>query len=121
MAKLTKDLKQRIVIAVTSEKYGKELIDAIEGAEDILTGNTAPPNSLGDNENLYVNLITGDLHVKYNDAWELKARGGDMGVQAAFEYIEQPVGIKAPLSFLFQLMTPLEPLPQLLLVPASVL
>lgn len=31
MVKLSEKLKRRIVIAVTSEKYGKELIDAIEG------------------------------------------------------------------------------------------
>ena len=31
MAKLSKKLKRRIVVAVTSEQYGKELIDAIEG------------------------------------------------------------------------------------------
>lgn len=31
MVRLSDKLKRRIVIAVTSEKYGKELIDAIEG------------------------------------------------------------------------------------------
>lgn len=33
MATLTEKLKRRIVLAVTSEKYGKELIDAIEHAD----------------------------------------------------------------------------------------
>jgi hypothetical protein len=37
--KLSDKLKRRIVIAVTSEQYGKELIDAIE-SEDIQTGTT---------------------------------------------------------------------------------
>ena len=32
MTRLSDKLKRRIVIAVTSEKYGKELIDAIEGS-----------------------------------------------------------------------------------------
>jgi len=94
MAILSEKLKRRIVIAHTSEKYGKELIDAIESSSDILTGNTAPSDGLGVNGNLYVNLINGDLYLKYNDAWELKSSGGDIGVEAAFEDIEQPVGIK---------------------------
>lgn len=34
MTKLSDKLKRRIVIAVTSEKYGKELIDAIEGISE---------------------------------------------------------------------------------------
>lgn len=33
MVRLSDKLKRRIVVAVTSEKYGKELIDAIEGLE----------------------------------------------------------------------------------------
>lgn len=95
MAKLSDDLKKRIIISLTDEARGKELIDAIEGSDEILTGSTAPSNSLGDNGNLYVNLINGDLYLKYNNVWELKASGGDMGVEAAFEDIEQPVGIKS--------------------------
>jgi hypothetical protein len=94
MAILSDKLKRRIVIAVTSEQYGKELIDAIESSSDVLTGSTAPSNDIGVNGNLYVNLINGDLYLKYSNVWELKASGGDMGVEAAFEDIEQPVGIK---------------------------
>lgn len=95
MAILSTDLKRRIVIAVTSEKYGKELIDAIEGLDEILTGNTAPASSLGSNGNMYVNLLTGDLYLKYNDSWELKLSGGESGgSSAALEDMEQPVGIK---------------------------
>lgn len=77
MAILSKDLKLRIVIAVTSEKYGKELIDAIESSSEILTGKTAPSNSIGVNGNLYANLTNGDLYLKYNNAWELKVSGGE--------------------------------------------
>lgn len=89
MSKLSIELKRRIVIAVTSEEYGKELIDAIEASDEILTGNTAPANSLGSNGNLYVNINNGDLYVKYNNAWELKLSGSE-----ALEEAEQPVGIR---------------------------
>jgi hypothetical protein len=94
MAILSDKLKRRIVVAHTSEKYGKELIDAIENSTEILKGNVAPSNDLGVNGNLYVNLINGDLYLKFNDAWQLKMSGGESGVEAAFEDIEQPVGIK---------------------------
>lgn len=92
MAKLSKDAKERIIISLTSDPVGKEVIRAIEDG-DILTGNTAPANSLGENGNLYMNLINGDLYKKFNDAWELIIDGSG-GVEAAFEDIEQPVGIK---------------------------
>jgi hypothetical protein len=93
MAKLSKDAKQRIIISLTSQPVGQEVIDAIEGSDEILTGNTAPDNSLGENGNLYMNLVNGDLYKKFNNAWALQS-DGQSGVEAAFEDIEQPVGIK---------------------------
>jgi hypothetical protein len=59
MPKLSEKLKRRIVIAVTSEQYGKELIDAIEnieGSGEVLNGTGVPSNALGDNGDLYIDL-----------------------------------------------------------------
>lgn len=95
MAKLSKDAKERIIISLTSDPVGKEVIRAIEEGDDVLSGNGAPDNSLGENGNLYVNLVNGDLYVKHNNAWELQL-SGQAAVDAAFEDIEQPVGLKDP-------------------------
>jgi hypothetical protein len=95
MAKLSKEAKERIIISLTSEPVGKEVIRAIEEGDDVLSGNGAPDNSLGENGNLYVNLVNGDLYVKHNNAWELQL-SGQAAVDAAFEDIEQPVGLKDP-------------------------
>lgn len=95
MSKLSKDAKERIIISLTSDPVGKEVIKAIEDS-GILTGNTSPADSLGDNGNLYMNLINGDLFKKFNDHWVLQANGVGNGVEAAFEDIEQPVGLKTP-------------------------
>lgn len=95
MAKLSKDAKERIIISLTSEPVGKEVIKAIEDGDDVLSGNGAPSNSLGENGNLYINLLNGDLYKKYNNAWELQVNG-QTAVEAAFEDIEQPVGLKDP-------------------------
>lgn len=93
MALLSQKLKRRIVIAVTSEKYGKELIDAIEGASsEILTGNTAPDSSLGNDGNLYVNLSNGDLYIKIDGSWQLQ---GNVGGVSSLD-VEEPVGFKDP-------------------------
>jgi hypothetical protein len=95
MTKLSKDAKERIIISLTSEPVGKEVIKAIEGGDDVLSGNGAPSNSLGENGNLYINLLNGDLYKKYNNAWELQL-DGQTAVESAFEDIEQPVGLKDP-------------------------
>lgn len=95
MAKLSKDAKERIIISLTSEPVGKEVIKAIEDGGNVLSGNGAPSNSLGENGNLYINLLNGDLYKKYNNAWELQL-DGQTAVESAFEDIEQPVGIKDP-------------------------
>jgi hypothetical protein len=98
MPKLSEKLKRRIVIAVTSEQYGKELIDAIEnieGSGEVLNGTGAPSNTLGDNGDLYINLTNGDLYKKINDVWVLH-QDGATAAQAALEDIEQPVGLKDP-------------------------
>jgi hypothetical protein len=84
MAKLSKKLKRRIVVAVTSEEYGKELIDAIEqGGSEVLSGDGSPLNSLGENGNLYIDLISGDLYKKYDDSWYIQPVGeqGPQGIQ----------------------------------------
>jgi hypothetical protein len=95
MTKLSKDAKERIIISLTSDPVGKEVIKAIEGGDDVLSGNGAPSNSLGENGNLYINLLNGDLYKKYNNAWELQL-DGQTAVESAFEDIEQPVGFKDP-------------------------
>lgn len=102
MAKLSRNLKERIVIAVTSEKYGKELIDAIEGSDNVFSDLGAPAGSLGNNGDLYVNLTNGDFYVKHGGSWSLLTgiqgpqgpQGPPGDVNAAFEDIEQPVGFK---------------------------
>ena len=75
MSKLSKDTQQRIVISLTSESAGKELIDAIEGGK-VLSGSEAPSDSLGENGDLYVNITNGDLYKKYNSSWSLQESGG---------------------------------------------
>ena len=74
MSKLSDKLKRRIVVAHTSEKYGKELIDAIESGQT-LSGNGVPASSLGDNGNLYVNLINANVYSKANNIWVLISGG----------------------------------------------
>lgn len=71
MAKLKLDTKKRIVISLTDEIAGRDLIDAIEGGK-ILSGEGVPPNSLGDNGELYLNLTDGDLYKKFNNSWVLQ-------------------------------------------------
>ena len=67
---LSDKLKRRIVIAVTSEQYGKELIDAIEdGSNNLLSANGAPNNLIGNNGDIYIDLINGDLYSKANNNW----------------------------------------------------
>lgn len=88
MAKLKLDTKKRIVISLTDEVAGKDLIDAIEGNK-VLSGDGAPSNALGDNGDLYLNLITGELYKKYNDTWVLQQSG-----ELALQDIEEPVGFK---------------------------
>jgi len=95
MTKLSKDTKERIIISLTSEPVGKEVIKAIEDGDDVLSGNGAPSNSLGENGNLYINLLNGDLYKKYNNIWKLQL-DGQTAVESAFEDIEQPVGFKDP-------------------------
>ena len=95
MTKLSKDAKERIIISLTSEPVGKEVIKAIEDGDDVLSGNGAPSNSLGENGNLYINLLNGDLYKKYNNIWKLQL-DGQTAVESAFEDIEQPVGFKDP-------------------------
>lgn len=68
MAKLKKDTKKRIVISLTDEVAGKDLIDAIEGSR-VLSGNGVPANTLGDNGDVYVNLLNGDIYAKANGVW----------------------------------------------------
>jgi hypothetical protein len=75
MSKLSKNTQQRIVISLTSESAGKELIDAIGGGK-VLSGNVAPDDSLGENGDLYINITNGDLYKKYNDSWSLQESGG---------------------------------------------
>ena len=76
MAILSKDAKQRIIISLTSDPVGREVIKAIEENGGVLSGNGAPDNSLGENGNLYVDLLTGDFYVKHSNSWELQAGGG---------------------------------------------
>lgn len=67
---LSDKLKRRIIIAVTSEQYGKELIDAIEdGSNNLLSANGAPSNLIGNNGDVYVDLVNGDLYSKSNNVW----------------------------------------------------
>lgn len=91
MSDLQQDTKNRIVIALTSYKAGNDLIDAIESGSDVLSGESSPASSLGDNGDLYVNLLNGDLYKKYLNSWELQ-----LNVSKGLEDIEQPVGIKDP-------------------------
>ena len=71
MAKLKLDTKKRIVISLTDEIAGKDLIDAIEGGK-ILSGEGVPPSNFGDNGELYLNLTDGDLYKKFNNSWVLQ-------------------------------------------------
>lgn len=91
MSNLQQDTKARIVIALTSYKAGNDLIDAIESGSDVLSGEDAPSNNIGNNGDLYVNISNGDLYKKYLNAWELQ-----LNVSKGLEDIEQPVGIKDP-------------------------
>jgi hypothetical protein len=43
MAKLSKDAKERIIVSLTSEPVGKEVIKAIEGGDDVLSGSSVRP------------------------------------------------------------------------------
>jgi hypothetical protein len=84
MATLSKDAKQRIIVSLTSDPVGKEVIRAIEEGGGNLSGNGVPASSLGNNGDLYVDLLTGDLYKKYNNHWAAGGAGpqgpkGDTG------------------------------------------
>ena len=80
---LSKNAKERIVISLTSDPVGKEVIQAIEEGGGNLSGNGVPANSLGNNGDLYVDLLTGDLYKKYNNQWAEGGTGpqGPQGIQ----------------------------------------
>ncbi|WP_027833819.1 tail fiber domain-containing protein [Maritalea myrionectae] len=74
-------------------------IEALENPVTFLDGDGAPSAGLGDNQNLYIDNLTGDLYRKSNDAWSLignmkgpkgdKGDKGDIGDQG-------PQGIQGP-------------------------
>lgn len=75
MAKLSKDAKERIIISLTSQPVGQEVIDAIEGGK-VLSGEGVPSSLLGANGDVYVNLLNGDFYDKANDSWSFISGGG---------------------------------------------
>lgn len=74
-------------------------IEALENPVTFLNGDGAPASGLGDNQNLYIDDLTGDVYHKTNDAWALignmkgpkgdKGDKGDTGDQG-------PQGIQGP-------------------------
>lgn len=66
-------------------------IEALENPVTFLNGNGAPSAGLGDNQNFYIDDLTGDLYRKTNDAWSVignmkgpkggKGDKGDVGDQ----------------------------------------
>lgn len=92
MSKLKKDTEDRILVSLTDEKAGRDLIAAL-GDNSLLSGKGAPSNSLGNNGDLYMNLTNGDLYKKFNNAWVLQVNG-TTAVESALQDIEEPVGFK---------------------------
>jgi hypothetical protein len=86
MPKLSKAAKDHLVIALASNPVGLEVIKAIEEGDEVLSGEGPPASDLGENGNLYIDTLNGDLYKKFNDAWSLQAT----------DDTEQPVGIKDP-------------------------
>ena len=93
MAKLKLDTKKRIVVSLTDEEAGKDLIDLVE-KNDVLSGDGAPSSSLGENGELYVDLLTGDLYKKYNNAWALQTGGGGGGGDMVLASAQTVTGAK---------------------------
>lgn len=94
MARLSQKLKRRIVVAHTSEKYGKELIDAIEASDSILTGDSMPDNSLGENGNLYMNLtnVEDAFRVRVATAYDPNVDDDQLKAQWLRDHPEYEVG-----------------------------
>jgi hypothetical protein len=74
-------------------------IEALENPVIFLNGNGAPASGLGDNQNLYIDDLTGDVYRKSNDAWALignmKGPKGDKG-EKGNTGDQGPQGIQGP-------------------------
>jgi hypothetical protein len=61
------------------------------GYGEVLTGVGAPSNSVGNNGDIYVNILTGEIYSKTGDVWVISATGGDISSAEVWAASGDPV------------------------------